>query len=309
VPLFARPIRSKQLVSCPPQWTQIARGSFSSSLRSVRVGGARVYHDRVSVGSQYQGVLESGTMLFGVSGSAATRARWFGMPLTQDDVAVARCHIDVCSTGPGELLSIELDADAVTKLDLPVTSDDAYLLRSPSSAARLRSLLRLQFADAQFLRRARGDARGGEDALYALVREAFAGRRILPGALTLRFRAVRACEAYMRAHIDEPISLQNLSDACGFRPRSLINAFEAFTGVSPMAYLKALRLNGVRNALRVAERERVRIIDVAMDWGFDHMGHFAADYRAMFGERPSETSRAQGLAAPASAGSRPLALT
>jgi AraC family ethanolamine operon transcriptional activator len=124
------------------------------------------------------------------------------------------------------------------------------------------------------------------------VREAASlGRRILPGALTLRFRAVRTCDEYMRAHIDEPISLQNLSDACGFRPRSLINAFEAFTGVSPMSYLKALRLNGVRDALRAAERERVRIIDVAMDWGFDHMGHFAADYRAMFGERPSETIR------------------
>jgi hypothetical protein len=29
-----------------------------------------------------------------------------------------------------------------------------------------------------------------------------------------------------------------------------------------------------------------------MEWGFDHMGHFAADYRTMFGERPSETPRA-----------------
>jgi len=97
----------------------------------------------------------------------------------------------------------------------------------------------------------------------------------------------------MHEHVDEPISLQDLSDACGFRPRSLINAFEAFTGVSPMMYLKAMRLNGVRKALR-ATGHRARIIDIAMDWGFEHMGHFAADYRAMFGERPSETSRTRG---------------
>ena len=61
-----------------------------------------------------------------------------------------------------------------------------------------------------------------------------------------------------------------------------------------MVYLKALRLNGVRKALSAAERDRMRIIDVAMDWGFEHMGHFAADYRAMFGERPSETPRTRG---------------
>jgi AraC family transcriptional regulator, ethanolamine operon transcriptional activator len=34
---------------------------------------------------------------------------------------------------------------------------------------------------------------------------------------------------------------------------------------------------------------RTRIIGVATDWGFWHMGHFARDYRAMFGESPSRT--------------------
>ncbi|MEO1130540.1 MAG: helix-turn-helix domain-containing protein, partial [Planctomycetota bacterium] len=41
-------------------------------------------------------------------------------------------------------------------------------------------------------------------------------------------------------------------------------------------------------ALRSA-RSDVRIADVAGAHGFWHMGQFAADYRRMFGERPSET--------------------
>jgi AraC-like DNA-binding protein len=30
---------------------------------------------------------------------------------------------------------------------------------------------------------------------------------------------------------------------------------------------------------------------VALRWGFGHLGQFAADYRARFGELPSETLR------------------
>ncbi|MFZ0766279.1 MAG: helix-turn-helix domain-containing protein, partial [Bradyrhizobium sp.] len=33
------------------------------------------------------------------------------------------------------------------------------------------------------------------------------------------------------------------------------------------------------------------IKDVALKWGFTHMGHFAARYCAVYGETPSETAR------------------
>lgn len=280
------------MVSCPPRWAQIERGAFSSSLKSVRLGRVRAFHDRVSIGAQYQGVLEPGTVLLAMKANSETHARWFGMPLTEDDVAVARRRVEVCCTGAGDILSLHLGREVAAKLGVSPVSGDAFLLRGSSVATLLRSLLSALFIEGPLPR----DRRGDEEAVMALLSQASSSRRIHPGALTPRFLAVRACETYMREHIDESISLQDLSDACGFRPRSLINAFEAFTGVSPMAYLKALRLNGVREALGAAGRENVRIIDVAMDWGFEHMGHFAADYRAMFGERPSETSRARELA-------------
>ena len=60
-------------------------------------------------------------------------------------------------------------------------------------------------------------------------------------------------------------------------------------GFSPMDYLKRLRLTSVRSALLRADPRAMRVIDVAMDWGFGHMGHFAHDYRVMFGEAPSQT--------------------
>ena len=32
-----------------------------------------------------------------------------------------------------------------------------------------------------------------------------------------------------------------------------------------------------------------KILNIANDWGFWHMGQFAADYKSLFGELPSET--------------------
>jgi AraC family transcriptional regulator, ethanolamine operon transcriptional activator len=53
--------------------------------------------------------------------------------------------------------------------------------------------------------------------------------------------------------------------------------------------LKAVRLNGVRKQLRHADTSTTRVADVANDWGFWHMGQFAADYKAFFSEKPLET--------------------
>ena len=241
-----------------------------------------------------------GTVVIGTLASASTSARWFGMPVTEDDLAVGGRSIDVNATGCGAFFSIMVNRKLVPD-PLPPAYEaenpgEPYLLRSAGTARKVRAFLRAAFALADaapsVLRR---EPLRTELArvLVTLLRRPVDGRRIVPGnSFCARFQAVRMCEAYMRDRVDESISLQDLSDYSGFRPRSLINAFEAFTGLSPMAYFKAQRLNGVRKKLLTTAQRQTRIIDIAMDWGFEHMGHFAADYRAMFGERPSETERA-----------------
>jgi AraC family ethanolamine operon transcriptional activator len=65
--------------------------------------------------------------------------------------------------------------------------------------------------------------------------------------------------------------------------------------LNPVKFLRALRLNAVRRALKqAAGSERVAVADIAARWGFWHLSHFSADYKAMFGELPSETLRRTG---------------
>jgi AraC family ethanolamine operon transcriptional activator len=59
--------------------------------------------------------------------------------------------------------------------------------------------------------------------------------------------------------------------------------------MSPVTYLRALRLNGVRRELKRGGDEAVA--DRAARWGFWHQSRFAADYKHLFGELPSETLR------------------
>jgi AraC family ethanolamine operon transcriptional activator len=59
-----------------------------------------------------------------------------------------------------------------------------------------------------------------------------------------------------------------------------------------MAYLKQVRLEHARSALQSgAAFTSAGVTQVAFNCGFSHLGRFAADYRAQFGELPSATAR------------------
>jgi AraC-like DNA-binding protein len=98
---------------------------------------------------------------------------------------------------------------------------------------------------------------------------------------------IRACLSIIDAS-RVPLTVAQLASLVGVSGRAVQQAFAKHLGITPKAYLKARRLNAVRTALRLACTD-VCIADVAGAHGFWHMGQFAADYRRMFGERPSET--------------------
>lgn len=102
---------------------------------------------------------------------------------------------------------------------------------------------------------------------------------------------VRRAEEYMHTHAEDPISVIELAEHTGVSTRALYAGFQSFRGVSPMAFLKSVRLERVRKDLLTASPCRVTVSDVATRWGFSHFGHFAAGYRQKFGETPSQTLR------------------
>lgn len=109
-----------------------------------------------------------------------------------------------------------------------------------------------------------------------------------------RQRVVREARRYMREHAEAPINVPDLCQAIHVSRRTLQYSFQDVLQMSPVTYLRALRLNGVRRDLKRGGDEPVA--DRAARWGFWHLSRFAADYRHLFGELPSQTLRhARGL--------------
>lgn len=101
---------------------------------------------------------------------------------------------------------------------------------------------------------------------------------------------VRTVEDFILEHANEPLTLGELALVGGVTGRSLQYTFRRHKGVSPMEFLRRVRLERVRNDLMQATDDTT-VTSVAMRWGFLHLGRFAAEYQTNFGETPSATLR------------------
>lgn len=98
---------------------------------------------------------------------------------------------------------------------------------------------------------------------------------------------VAAAHQHVLDNPDRPVSIGELCRTLGISRRTLQYCFHDHLGESPASFLRNVRLNGVRRAMRSAPS----VTDAATMWGFWHFGRFAHDYKAMFGELPSDAHR------------------
>jgi AraC-like DNA-binding protein len=100
----------------------------------------------------------------------------------------------------------------------------------------------------------------------------------------------RAVEA-MLLEPAHPFNVVELAQLAEVSVRSLQAIFHRHTGLTPMAYLRELRLANVHEELRQARPDQTTVAAVAHRWGFGHLGRFAAAYRGRYGVSPSVTLR------------------
>ncbi|MEU2241851.1 AraC family transcriptional regulator [Streptomyces sp. NPDC018338] len=103
----------------------------------------------------------------------------------------------------------------------------------------------------------------------------------------------RAMDA-VRERPEHPFTTTELAALARVSVRRLQESFREYVGMSPMAYVREVRLDRVREELRAAAPDEVTVSEVAWRWGFAHQGRFAARYREKYGESPSHTLRASG---------------
>jgi AraC-like DNA-binding protein len=124
--------------------------------------------------------------------------------------------------------------------------------------------------------------------IFENVPHRFSHRLDQRGFLGIAPRYIKAAAEYMRANAHMPLTIAEVAAATGISVRALQAGFQHFWNTTPSAYLRHIRLEAVHKELSLPGNT-LSIKEVALRWGFIHLGHFAARYRAVYGEQPSET--------------------
>lgn len=135
-----------------------------------------------------------------------------------------------------------------------------------------------------------------QDVTYTALRDSLCALSAKPcgcenSSGTRRAMAIERGRRHIHANLVGPLRIAHITDAAGVQSRTLEYGFRDLFGVSPVSYIKAMRLNHVRRLLLSRAAARRTITAIALDSGFWHLSQFAADYQRFFGENPSATRR------------------
>ncbi len=286
-------------------YRQLAPGRFEGLTTDMWFDSIQLFRERSNRRVYQAGHAWSGSVVFGIPLAMQGEARFCGEPIDLDSMLVlGPCgELDLLTSPTLDLVGVSIPQDRLASLGSAALDADGartptrVVRLNPPVAARFRTLAHSLFdtveADPNRLaapgvrEQIRDDVMDG---LAATTHDAVTQPTPAQRHASQRAIVQRATD-YVLAHTDEPIFVERLCEVIGLSRRSLQYAFERTLGTSPVEYLRAARLHGVRRELKSVPRSVASIQDVAARWGFWHLGHFTTNYRLLFGCRPSETPR------------------
>jgi AraC family ethanolamine operon transcriptional activator len=281
-------------------YNQLGDGSITAEASAIALDGAWISKQSADLSLSFRGRIGHGLAHLRIWTHRAGKISACGTIAQPRQVFLALPGepVDVTVLGPSRSLGFTIEVD---KLADQLTPEARAMLSRDKETHRFIDIDAESLAALiQHARSAFGMARYGSalDDGETVRREVLAEVAALLNAAASRRRPppqprhspsiVNALEV-MTANLTEPLTLQRLCRACAWSKRSMIYHFSNTLGITPMAYFKLLRLNAVRRALKYADPRHNRVLDIAADYGFFHMGHFAVDYRQLFGVLPSQT--------------------
>jgi AraC family ethanolamine operon transcriptional activator len=177
----------------------------------------------------------------------------------------------------------------------PPADQDDLLWAAPPLRMRLRSLLHELLSQSSLypeVAQSVNSREAMEQSLMDAVADACRQRsesREVSRAERQQAALVRDVREYLLNLDDRIASVPELCRNFDISRRTLQYAFEQVLGMGPNAYLKLLRLNGVRRDLSKRCALVKSVQQIAADWGFWHLSQFSKDYKQHFLELPSMT--------------------
>lgn len=280
-------------------YLQLSAGQFQGALCQVQGTGARIFIEQVQQSVRQTGLLGSGVLALGIPLFTDGTGMFCGAPCAGDVMHVFSGASGFEFRPPRQhtMLGIELELggagtggqtiDASHGRELPRQAGTWHLPGHVLAGLRayLVELMRSARADPDLLSNKAVVTTVADFLLDAMTPGTGADRH--SAGLASHWPMVRQACARVDATLGTPPTVAQLCLELGVSRRTLQSGFQQLLGVSPLAYLKAARLQQARRALKQVGS----VTEAATGTGFWHFGHFAHDYQILFGEKPSDTLR------------------
>jgi AraC-like DNA-binding protein len=106
-----------------------------------------------------------------------------------------------------------------------------------------------------------------------------------------RIPALRTAIEIMEAEAHQPLTVSSIAARSYVGVRSLQEGFKRELGVSPMAYLREVRLRRAHQSLLESDPTTSTVGSVANRWGFTNLARFSTLHTNRYGESPTATLR------------------
>jgi AraC family ethanolamine operon transcriptional activator len=296
---------ARNLSGWSQEYDQFSPGAFSGEIAELRIPGTQLYLESTNQVLHQSCASWRDSLWLGIPVLKGQSATICAKPLTDSSVTVIRGGSDFELLTPAnyQILGISIDENVFNDYICEVEHIDCFgqlgqrevLMVDPETKRRVCELLQGILSEAGALSAILGNTPSNEvlqDRILMVLATLFESISPVEDHSSLtqkkRKRIVEKIREYMFEHIEDDISIPDLCRDLHVSRRTLQYCTEDVVGMSPAAYMRVLRLNGVRRDLFFCGRD-TQVTDVAMSWGFRHLSQFAGDYSRMFDMLPSET--------------------
>jgi len=287
-------------------YRQLDRGDFSSEL--LMFGNATTLFTRVKLGRclLQKGTAPVGLITFGLLADPDVNIHWRNLDIYGDKLFIfpPGGELHAISQSDFDVFVLSLSEETLNQtchtLELPdfrklVGRNEAFNCH-PQRMLLLREWLqKTEFELTNSVPEANNSKRlqrlEEELARYLIATLAESTGPVYKPVMRKRDQALRIAVNHIEESGRPVTSVQELCAIADASERTLEYAFRERYGQSPKTFTLTHRLNSVRKMLRHADQDAARIYEIAGQHGFLHMSQFAADYKRLFRELPSETLR------------------
>lgn len=294
-----------------PMWsqdyTQLDKGQFAGSVTSVAYQGVQIFREAMNRSVDELASAPPNSYVIGLPTIVEGEALWSGSKLNKnslitldknDELLFRTSHSSEIAAAVISEQRLEEYAERVEKVDLRPLMRNVNPVEMVPPAIQSRLLATLYIGTEHLAKNIENGIdhpnswRQLEDTVLSICVQALMAasnnstRHHEYRVHRYIVKSVR--ELTLTQHCD-PITIGEICTTLNISRRTLNHAFQQVLGITPVAYMRNIRLHKIKAELQYKTEQISNIACVASHWGFWHMSLFARYYRELFGECPSET--------------------